>query len=954
MSAFFERVRAALATKGYDVLRELGSGGMGIVVLAHERKLDRLVAAKVIRPEMHTAVAVERFREESRILAKLSHRHIVPVYDADEAVGLPYYTMQFLEGETVADRLIRGPMPRAEVRKMGRDLMDALECAHLHGVIHRDVKPSNVFWDGKDAVLTDFGIAKRMSRGEEHTDTKDLTEPGVKPGTRRYMSPEQLSGTEATPLTDLYAAALVVYEAYTARHWLDAQYSRWRAWRRVPWLEAWVLWRALAWEPERRWRDAATFRHRFWAMLHVRYRLRAVGLTAGGLVAGAAFVWFLMGRIISEQFPFHRPGALQVTVLPFGDVCLPGGMSGDRVARELVRNMQGYVDFSVRGPVGRPLFVKRSTVIVAGSVCARGNSVRAEVNVRTGAGEADPGIVAVGDSGRIDLLADTLAYGIVLEIWKRENALDPVLPVNALPRTPGGLAAWLRAERLMAQARWGEADRAYDVAEQIDSTCWLCPWRHALVDKWLGRPYDRARAARYLSHIRSFPPHYQAMIRASVRRFPQSIDSLRVLTQQRPGFLPALFMLADETYHRGPLIGRPLEEGVESFESFVRLRPDFLPAWEHLTWALAAAGKETGAKGAYRRLDESGPPRDPFSQEVRALLYVGLACRFDGSAACEHALDVALGGIGAGQYPDLGAGPRYLMSFDAPGGAVRFGRRFAARDDAPALAKSGLVGQLSGFLALGQVDSARAAARALHGFQRAELDVLSAELDGALLLLDPDSADGAVQWAATQRALDTHTRSGASSSASRRRAAWMLLLLARRWGGVVDSDAYVRKVAGEQGRRPLATLLRADAEALHARTEPALSMTDSLTWLQADSLGDPEGVDPFFRTVLHLFRAAWYERLHDADGAERELHWYENNDVWGRPSGPPQVGDMDWAFGTLARWRLATLLDAARDRRVCTSYARVAAAWANGDTRYRARADSAGGRLVALGCKERG
>src|SRR5438034_3874000 len=381
MSAFFERVRAALATKGYEVLRELGSGGMGIVVLAHERKLDRLVAAKVIRPEMHTAVAVERFREEGRTLANLSHRHIVPVYDADEADGLPYYTTQFLEGETVADRLIRGPMPRAEVRKMGRDLLDALEFAHVHGVIHRDVKPSNVFWDGKDAVLTDFGIAKRMPpRGKEDANDKRLTAPGVKPGTRRYMSPEQLSGADATPGSDLYAAALVIYEGYTGRHWLDSQHLRWRLWSGVPRLEAWVLWRALAWKPEGRWKDAATFRHTFWQMVPWRYRLRAVGLTAAGLVAGGVLVGALIHRYLEGLPPFHRAGGLQVTVLPFEDVCMSSGRSGDPVARELVRNLQGYVDFSVRGPVGRPLFVTRSTVIVAGSVCARGSSVRAEVN----------------------------------------------------------------------------------------------------------------------------------------------------------------------------------------------------------------------------------------------------------------------------------------------------------------------------------------------------------------------------------------------------------------------------------------------------------------------------------------------------------------------------------------------------------------------------------------------
>src|SRR5205807_9727444 len=105
-----------------------------------------------------------------------------------------------------------------------------------------------------------------------------------------------------------------------------------------------------------------------------------------------------------------------------------------------------------------------------------------------------------------------------------------------------------------------------------------------------------------------------------------------------------------------------------------------LPAWEHLTWALTADGKELGARAAYQRLEQSGPPHDSFSQEVRALLWLGLTCRFDGSIACGRALDVALAQNGASQYPDLAAGPRYLMTFDAPAGAVAFGRRFAAWD----------------------------------------------------------------------------------------------------------------------------------------------------------------------------------------------------------------------------------------------------------------------------------
>src|SRR5690349_24751160 len=116
MSAFFERVRAALATKGYEVLEELGTGGMGIVVLARQIKLGRLVAVKVIRPELHTAVAVERFLEEGRILAGFSHPHIVPVYEADEAEGLPYYVMQFRSEERRVGKECRSGLSRDQSR----------------------------------------------------------------------------------------------------------------------------------------------------------------------------------------------------------------------------------------------------------------------------------------------------------------------------------------------------------------------------------------------------------------------------------------------------------------------------------------------------------------------------------------------------------------------------------------------------------------------------------------------------------------------------------------------------------------------------------------------------------------------------------------------------------------------------------------------------------------------
>src|SRR5207248_10519705 len=215
-----------------------------------QRALDRLVAIKIIRPELHTAVAVERFRSEAKILAGFSHKNIVSIHDHGEADGMPYYVMEYLQGETVADRLLRGRLPPAEVLNLGRDLLAALEAAHTRGVVHRDVKPSNLFLLPDRAVLTDFGVAKRIPPdADTRSGREPLTSPGQVPGTPLYMAPEQILGLEATPQSDLYSAALVIYEAYTGRHWFEGRRRRWGVWRGVPRPVRSVLRRALADRP---------------------------------------------------------------------------------------------------------------------------------------------------------------------------------------------------------------------------------------------------------------------------------------------------------------------------------------------------------------------------------------------------------------------------------------------------------------------------------------------------------------------------------------------------------------------------------------------------------------------------------------------------------------------------------------------------------------------------------
>ncbi len=195
----------------YRIERLLGRGGMGAVYLAHELALDRDVAIKVLRPERADSPELrERFRREARTAARLSHPNIVPLHTFGEVAGLVYFVMGYVRGESLAERLrTRGPMPQDAARLFLATLCDALDYAHRHGVVHRDIKPDNVLIDAEsgDPRLTDFGVAKA---GVAET---QLTTVGYLLGTPDYMSPEQASGKgEVGPRSDLYSFGVLAYE----------------------------------------------------------------------------------------------------------------------------------------------------------------------------------------------------------------------------------------------------------------------------------------------------------------------------------------------------------------------------------------------------------------------------------------------------------------------------------------------------------------------------------------------------------------------------------------------------------------------------------------------------------------------------------------------------------------------------------------------------------------------
>ena len=204
-------------TANYELDRELGRGGMGIVYRARDRRLKRMVAIKVLPPELGFRGEIKsRFLREAETAAQLSHPNIVPIYSVDEREGLVFFVMTCVDGDTLAKRLAeQGPLPAEEARRILREVADALAYAHARGVIHRDIKPDNILLgEGGRAMVTDFGIARAIQEGADSR----LTATGVAIGTPAYMSPEQAAGDrEIDGRSDLYSLGVVGYQMLTGQ-----------------------------------------------------------------------------------------------------------------------------------------------------------------------------------------------------------------------------------------------------------------------------------------------------------------------------------------------------------------------------------------------------------------------------------------------------------------------------------------------------------------------------------------------------------------------------------------------------------------------------------------------------------------------------------------------------------------------------------------------------------------
>ncbi|HEX9130047.1 MAG TPA: protein kinase [Gemmatimonadaceae bacterium] len=203
----------------YEVISRIGAGGMGEVFRARDTRLERTVAIKILPAEFaNNAQLKVRFEREAKAISQISHPHICTLHDVGNADGIEYLVLELLEGETLEDRIERGPLPIEDVLRFGNQIASALACAHRAGIVHRDLKPGNIMITRSGAKLLDFGLARSAGATVSPTDAtqhRPLTQEGTILGTYQYMSPEQLAGEDVDPRSDIFSLGAVLYEMLT-------------------------------------------------------------------------------------------------------------------------------------------------------------------------------------------------------------------------------------------------------------------------------------------------------------------------------------------------------------------------------------------------------------------------------------------------------------------------------------------------------------------------------------------------------------------------------------------------------------------------------------------------------------------------------------------------------------------------------------------------------------------
>ena len=637
------RPRLAAALSGrYTIEGEIGHGGMSIVYQARDLRNDRWVALKVLRPELAGALGPERFLREIKVAAGLAHPHILPLFESDVADGLLFYTMPYVEGESLRHRLQReGRLPIVDAVAIACDVAEALSYAHAQNIVHRDIKPENILIEAGHAVVSDFGIARAIIEADESR----MTGVGIVVGTVDYMSPEQASGEQLDGRSDIYSLGRVLYEMLIGSVPSGARTSIGTERHEIPIEIDLAIQTALAAVPNERFATASEFAamlRQSGALSPSGRRLRRtrrrqrVGAALIGAAAIALFIWrpwSTKGTGAPSLDPAH------IAVLPFEDRSANGELHqvAEGMTNELVQELSQVEALHVPSlhqiqalqAGGKPIdSVVRALAVgtyVEGTLT--GTSTRPRLDARlvdAGSGEILASFQFNRPRGDLLHVRDELVTDLARELRERighqvgmrtsraeaTNVEAWVLDQRSVELSEYARQIGIRGDGAASQRAFDEADSLATRAAELDSH-WAEPvfrrgwiaWARAVVAATDERRTEAGRQ-RQVARI-------QDGLRFAEEALRRKPDEPRALELR--GFLRFRLWERVPTQQGGDSLLRAAEEDLRRA---VRGNPGSARAWSTLSQLLGAArGEHLEAEAAARKALE----KDAYLAEAEAI-----------------------------------------------------------------------------------------------------------------------------------------------------------------------------------------------------------------------------------------------------------------------------------------------------------------------------------------------
>ena len=979
MTDLLARLQAALGDH-YQVERELGGGGMGRVFVALERQLARRVAVKVLPPELAATVSIERFRREIHLAASLQHPHIVPLLTAGEAGGLLYYTMPFIDGETLRARLARvGRLPVADAVHILRDVLDALAYAHRRGVVHRDIKPENVLLVDQHALVTDFGVAKALTQA---TGGDALTSAGIALGTPAYMAPEQAAGdAHVDHRSDIYAAGVLAYEMLGGnppfggrpQHVLAAQVmQRPRPVTRVrpdlPFALASGVMRCLEKDPANRWQSADDLRHELesgataglaatvTAPRRHRWRRTAVALVLAGSLVAAWALWRTRtpgagSPTVVAVLPFAVQGSADIAYLGDGMVnllstSLDGAGDLRAVDPHAVLSVVHRGGGAVLDPTDAAAVAERlgAGLYVLGDVIEAGGRVRIGASLydrEHGSAPLARGTVD-GTGGQVFSLVDRLATQLLSQTTS--GPTGRVMRVASVT-TPSLAAykAYLDGDAAFRAGRADSAVAAFGRAVALDTAFALAYYRLSVAAEWATRATLAERAAEQaVRHSARLADHDRLLLRAllATRRgaAPEAEGLYRSILGTYPDDIEAWNQLGEVLFHYGPTLGRPVAESRVPFEPVLYFEPGHVSAMLHLARIAALEGRMRSVDslvGSILRLSPSSD-RDLEMRALRAYASRDVAAQArlqaDAARAPDGLLTLAVWDV-AVFVGDLDGAAALAQALGDPGRSR----------DARAAGYATLA-----YLALaqGKVDAARSELQ-----RAAAAEPVRALEYGTLLELTPFAAPRRSALETARRALQRLDAGAVPASAlpavyfnahdglHALLRTYLLGLVSTRLGDLPAAEKYAAALARQQGPASAAALPRDWALEIRAGVAMARGSPGTARALLNKRTGESWYEYHFSSPFLAGSRARFLQADLAAAAATGEEDVRRAITLL---SAFEAYSPFDLIYAAPARLRRAALYERLGDRRAAAAdYAAVLKVWKDCDAEFRSQLDSA-------------